>query len=126
MTPGRRTLRYVSFDEVMPDVERLLAGHRTVGNWTLAQICRHLAGVLRRHIDLPASTVFDPDDRIADDQKRRVFETGVLPDGIGARPGSCPRFGGRGRRGGGGAAGRHRLLPGVARTGHPAPDLVGR
>ena len=90
MTPGRRTLRYVSFDEVMPDVERLLAGHRTVGNWTLAQICQHLAGVLRRHVDLPASTVFDPDDRIPEEQKRRVFETGILPNGIGARPGSCP------------------------------------
>ena len=43
MTPGRRTLRYESLDEVMPDVERLLEGHTTVGNWTLAQICRALA-----------------------------------------------------------------------------------
>jgi hypothetical protein len=27
----------------MPDVQRLLAGHRTVGRWSLAQICNHLA-----------------------------------------------------------------------------------
>ena len=60
MTPGRRTLRYESFDEVMPDVERLLEGHRTVGNWSLARICRHLAAVLRRHVDLPASTRLRP------------------------------------------------------------------
>ena len=47
MTPGRRSLRYQSFGEVMSDVERLLEGHDTVGNWSLAQICRHLAVVMR-------------------------------------------------------------------------------
>jgi Protein of unknown function (DUF1569) len=55
MTPGRRMLGDDSFDEVMPDVERLLQDHTMVGNWTLAQICRH--------VDLPASTTFDPSDR---------------------------------------------------------------
>jgi Protein of unknown function (DUF1569) len=90
MTPGRRTLRYESFDEVMPDVERLLLGHTTVGNWTLAQICRHLAAVLRRHVDLPASTTFDPSDRVSEDQKRRMLETGLLPEGIDAPPGVMP------------------------------------
>ncbi len=39
MTSGRRALRYESFDEVMPDVERLLERHDTVGKWSLAQIC---------------------------------------------------------------------------------------
>src|SRR4051812_47033756 len=80
VTPGRRTLRYESFDEVMPDVERLLEGHRTVGNWSLARFCHHLAAVLRRHVDLPATTQFDPDDRVSEEQKRRVFETGDLPE----------------------------------------------
>ena len=28
----------------MPEVDRLLQGHRTVGNWSLGQICNHLAG----------------------------------------------------------------------------------
>ena len=87
MTPGRRVLRYESFDAVMPDVERLLEGHRTVGNWSLARICNHLAAVLRRHVDLPASTAFDPADRVSEGQKRRVFASGVLPDGIDAPPG---------------------------------------
>ncbi len=90
MTPGRRVLRYESFDEVMPDVERLLDGHRTVGNWTLAQICQHLAAVLRRHVDLPASTTFDPADRVPEEQKRRMLESGALPEGIGAPPGVLP------------------------------------
>jgi hypothetical protein len=90
MIQGRRTLRYESFEEVMPDVERLLAGHTTVGRWTLAQICHHLAAVLRRHVDLPASTVFDPADRVSEATKREVLESGVLPAGITAPPGVLP------------------------------------
>jgi hypothetical protein len=43
MTPGRRTLSYGRFDRIMPDVERLLEGCTTVGNRSLAQICRHPA-----------------------------------------------------------------------------------
>ena len=119
--PGRRTLRYESFDEVMPDVERLLDGHTTVGNWTLAQICHHLAAVLRRHVDLPAST-------------RSIRPTGSPRSRSGGcwighpargdrRPARRPaRKDARRARGDGGPAGRHRLLPGLAGPGHPAPD----
>jgi len=42
MNPARRPLTFASLDQVMPDVDRLLLGHRTVGNWTLGQICNHL------------------------------------------------------------------------------------
>jgi hypothetical protein len=90
MTPGRRKLSYETFDEVMPDVERLLQAHTAVGNWALAQICRHLAAILRRHVDLPASTIFDSSERVAEDRKRRMLETGVLPEGIDALPGAMP------------------------------------
>jgi hypothetical protein len=69
-------------DDIMPDVERLLEGHRTVGNWSLAQICRHLATVMRRVVDLPASTTYDPSQRVSEVQKRQVFESGILPEGI--------------------------------------------
>ena len=82
MTPGRRTLRYDSMDDIMPDVERLLGGHATVGNWSLSQICRHLATVMRRVVDLPASTSHDPSSRADEATKARVFETGLLPEGI--------------------------------------------
>ena len=50
MTQGRRTLRFNSLDEVMPEVERLLKGHSTVGTWSLAQICRHLSTVMRQYM----------------------------------------------------------------------------
>lgn len=82
MTPGRRTLAFQSFDEVMPDVERLLEGHATVGSWSLAQICKHLATVLRRVVDLPASTPSDPSQWVSAEEKRKVFESGQIPEGL--------------------------------------------
>ncbi len=90
MTPGRRTLRYQSLDEVMPDVERLLVGHTTVGNWSLAQICRHLATVMRRVVDLPASTPHDPSLWVGEERKREVFESGRLPESLPAPPQVVP------------------------------------
>jgi hypothetical protein len=90
MTPGRRTLRYRSLDDVMPDVERLLAGHKTVGNWSLAQICRHLATVTRRVVDLPASTPQDPSLWVGPEQKRQVLESGLIPEDMPAPPQLVP------------------------------------
>jgi hypothetical protein len=90
MTPGRRTLRYAGLDEVMPDVERLLEGHATVGHWSLAQICRHLATVMRRVVDLPASTPHDPALFVPEEEKRAVLETGVLPEGLPGPPEIMP------------------------------------
>jgi Protein of unknown function (DUF1569) len=82
MTPGRRTLSYGSFDEIMLDVERLLEGHTTVGDWSLAQICRHLAAVIRRFVDLPASTPHDPSQWVGEERKRQIFDSGMLPEGL--------------------------------------------
>ena len=90
MTPGRRTLRYQSLDEIMPDVERLLEGHTTVGNWTLAQICRHLAVVLRRVVDLPASTPADPSLLVSAEEKKRFFDSGVVQEGMPGPPQVMP------------------------------------
>ena len=90
MNPERRTLRFNNLDEVMPDVERLLSGHATVGNWSLAQICRHLATVARRVVDLPASTPSDPSRWVGEDQKRQVLESGVLPEGLPGPPEVMP------------------------------------
>jgi hypothetical protein len=39
---ARRPLRFSTLAEVMPDVDRLLSGHTTVGSWSLGQICNHL------------------------------------------------------------------------------------
>ena len=90
MTPGRRSLRFGGFGEVMPDVERLLEGHATVGDWSLAQICRHLATVLRRVVDLPASTPHDSSQWVREEQKRQVLESGQIPEGLPAPPEILP------------------------------------
>jgi hypothetical protein len=86
MTEGRRMLCFNSLDDVMPEVERLLEGHTTVGNWSLAQICRHVSSVLRRVVDLPASTPSDPSQWEPEERKREVLESGMLPEGLPAPP----------------------------------------
>lgn len=48
---GRRLLTFASLDEVMPDVDRLLRAHTTVGNWSPGQICSHLAQAIHFTID---------------------------------------------------------------------------
>jgi hypothetical protein len=48
---NRRELTFATLDEVMPEVERLLGGHTTVGNWTLGQMCNHLALGIRMSVD---------------------------------------------------------------------------
>jgi hypothetical protein len=81
-TAGRRTLTFRDLDDVLPDVERLLHGHQTLGHWSLGQICRHLATVLKRVVDLPASTPFDPSQALGEEAKRQVLESGTLPEGL--------------------------------------------
>ncbi len=89
-TQGRRTLHFDRLDEVMSDVERLLEGHTTVGHWSLAQICRHLATVMRRVVDLPATTPRDTTQEVGEAEKRRVFASGSIPEGIPAPPEVLP------------------------------------
>jgi hypothetical protein len=82
MADGRRTLSFGSLDEVMPDVEELLPGHHTLGNWSLAQICRHLSTVMRRVVDLPASTPSDPSQWVSAEEKRDVLASGKISAGL--------------------------------------------
>jgi hypothetical protein len=51
MSPTRRNLRFHSISDVMPDVERLLTGHVTVGRWSLGQILNHLELASRLSMD---------------------------------------------------------------------------
>ncbi len=82
MENGRRALEFKSFDEIMPDVEQLLKGHRTVGTWPLPRILKHLSLVLRRVVDLPASTPHDPSMEVSAEAKNHVFTTGKLPEAV--------------------------------------------
>ncbi len=84
MMDGRRTLAFSSLTEVMPEVDRLLAGHRTIGNWSLGQICSHLSEAFRLSVEgfpykapWPIRTLLGP---VA---KWRVLSTGKVPTGVG-------------------------------------------
>ena len=49
---GRRRLRFRDFDAMLADVRRLQhAPHRQLGNWSLAQIVKHLGRVMHGSID---------------------------------------------------------------------------
>ena len=49
---GRRKLSYQSYDDLLADLDALAAGQtEVVGNWSFAQICRHLAAALNSCID---------------------------------------------------------------------------
>jgi len=49
---GRRKLRYNNFAEIVDDAHRLAAGpHRALGNWSLAQVLKHLGIAMHSSID---------------------------------------------------------------------------
>jgi hypothetical protein len=49
---GRRTLHFNSHQEVLDDARRLASGpHRQLGNWSLGQVCDHLAKTIDMSLD---------------------------------------------------------------------------
>ncbi len=83
INPKRRALRFANLNEVMPEVDRLLAGYTTVGSWSLGQICNHLTASLRMSIEgfgvrapwVVRTTI----GRLA---KRQVLGSGTMREGI--------------------------------------------
>lgn len=47
----RRKLRYGSFDEIVADAEKLRGGYQQMGNWSLGQIAKHVAGGMAMALD---------------------------------------------------------------------------
>jgi hypothetical protein len=76
----RRQLDFTTLDDVMPDVERLLAGHSTIGRWTLGQILNHLATAVR--ITAEAQGGSSEPTREQDVFRHRFFHRGRFPDGM--------------------------------------------
>jgi hypothetical protein len=76
----RRELRFASLDDVMPEVDKLLAGHVTVGGWSLGQICNHVATAIRITLDAPIRrTEVTPEKQAA---HRLFLEASRFPDGM--------------------------------------------
>jgi len=79
----RRALSFTSLAEVMPEVDRLLQGHRTVGNWSLGQICNHLAGSLIYSVEgFPVKVPWLIRKTIGPLAKRDLFGKGRMREGI--------------------------------------------
>ena len=68
----------------MPEVDRLLLGHRTVGNWSLGQICNHLALNVRRFgiEGFPDAAPWLVRKLIGPIVKRRILGTGTVKEGM--------------------------------------------
>jgi len=83
---GGRDLTFEGLDEVMPDVDRLLDGHATVGRWTLGQILRHLSTTIRLTIPAdgtpPRPTRTPPPSPRGSLIRRRFFAAGRFPAGV--------------------------------------------
>lgn len=47
---GRRPVHYNTYKDLMDDVFRVAPSHKTLGNWSLAQICDHLARSFRLQV----------------------------------------------------------------------------
>ena len=80
---GRRTLTFSSLGEVMSEVDRLLLGHRTIGDWTLGQICNHLSWALIGSVDgSPLRVPWVVRKTIGPFIASRILKTGRFPNGI--------------------------------------------
>ncbi|GAC1472300.1 MAG: DUF1569 domain-containing protein [Isosphaeraceae bacterium] len=91
---SRRTLSFGSLDEVMPDVDRLLPVYRGLGNWSLGQVCNHLAATFRGSIEgFPVKAPWIARQTVAQLALKRMLKSGRMPEGVkipeelGPRPG---------------------------------------
>jgi Protein of unknown function (DUF1569) len=92
MNDGRRTLSFSNLFEVMPEVDRLLASHRTVGNWSLGQVCNHLsAGIILSVDGYPMKAPWIIRKTIGPIVRGRILKSGRIPDGIKLRKDFEPR-----------------------------------
>ena len=83
MNAARRKLTFDSLDQVMPDVDRLLLEHVTVGDWSLGQICNHLARGIRNTVeDCPERAPWLVRKTIGPLILKRMLRTGRWPTGI--------------------------------------------
>ncbi len=77
--PERRRLSFDSIDCIMPEVDRLIVGHVTVGRWTLGAICDHLARSIILSLDSEPSDA--PPTREQAIYRRLFFRSSAFPEG---------------------------------------------
>ncbi|MFO0951981.1 MAG: DUF1569 domain-containing protein [Isosphaeraceae bacterium] len=91
---ARRTLVFESLDQVMPDVDRLLEGHETVGQWSLGQICHHLTVAMVGSMDkFPGAFPWIVRATIGPIVFRRMLSQGRMPEGVWLPKNAVPKPG---------------------------------
>ncbi|MBC8355020.1 MAG: DUF1569 domain-containing protein [Planctomycetes bacterium] len=79
---GRRELQFQSLDDVLADLDQLASGEvKTLGNWSLGQICGHLAAGMSSALD---GSSFNPPFifRLIGPFMKKKFLTGKMPTGF--------------------------------------------
>jgi hypothetical protein len=90
----RRQLSFSRLEEIMPDVDRLLAGYVPVGNWSLGQVCNHTSGTIRASIE--GSEVNAPwlvRKTLGPVIRKRILSTGKIKEGIKTLESYVPKSG---------------------------------
>jgi hypothetical protein len=83
MMEGQRSLTFSNLAEVMPEVDRLLKGHQTVGQWSLGQICNHLTVAIIGSVEgFPFKPPWIVRKTIGPFMIRRILKKGRFPAGI--------------------------------------------
>ncbi len=83
MTERPRKTGFASLAEVMPEVEKLMLGHRMIGNWSLAQVCKHLSGSMVASVDgVPFRYPWILRKTVGPWLVRRILSTGRFPRGV--------------------------------------------
>lgn len=83
ITIERRSLRFATLAEVMPEVDRLLKGHKTVGRWSLGQICKHLTQTINGSVEgFPEKAPWVIRKTVGPIAKRHVLSSGKMPTGM--------------------------------------------
>jgi hypothetical protein len=91
-TSGRRSIRFAQLSDVINDVERLRSSHRTLGQWSLAQICNHLSATMRYTVEgFPGPRApWLVRHTFGATAKRFMLWTGRIPEGVRAPNGYVP------------------------------------
>ncbi len=87
----QRKLTFDRLDQIANEVERLLDGYAATGNWSLGQICHHLATALRL-----TTRASEPPPAATEEQaamQKQFFAAGVFPAGRNAPPLLVPEAG---------------------------------
>lgn len=88
---GRRRLRFDGYEDVLEDVHRLRATEpRALGNWSLGQVCQHLALAMDKSIDSSLTFRVPLKTRLVVRLLRNRILNGRLPSGFNLPPEGAP------------------------------------